>query len=102
MSDISNKWISVREQLPEEPMYYIVYVHAPDDIQNDPIYEMTEDGEPIDWGFVSLAHFNKAQGGIWELEFDKTPYGSDLSKIDTKHDYYISHWMPKPDKPKEK
>ena len=80
MSDISCKWIPVRERLPEEPMYYLVYVHAPDDVQNDPVYEMTEDGEPIDWGFVSLAHFNKAQGGIWELEFDKTPYGSDLSK----------------------
>ena len=94
------KWNYVGHRPPDKNWPYLVYVHAPDDIQNDPV--MFVDGDPnekIDWGFISMAHFNKGQGGIWEMEYDRTAYGADLSKIDTKNEYYISHWMEMPRKP---
>ena len=95
------EWNSVRKKLPKKSYQYLVYVHAPDDVQNTILDIEDENGEPIDWGFIAMAYFNKAQGGIWQMEYDNTAYGSDLSKIDTAKEYYISHWMDKPEKPKD-
>ena len=94
---MNNNWIPAK-YLPDKGGCYIVYVHAPNSMKEDPLY-IPDEGEDIDYGYITVAYFNKAQGGIWEMEFDKEAYGTDLTKIDTDNQYYISHWMSLPDKP---
>lgn len=93
------KWISVKDRLPDKDYLYLVYVHPP---KNEDGLQILDDfEEPIEWGYVTLANYNLRQGGIWEMEFDHAAYGTNLNKINTNEEYYISHWMPIPEKPEE-
>lgn len=86
---MANEWIPVK-YLPDEEGYYLVYIHAPRE------YESENGGE---WGYVSIAFFNKDQGGIWESGGSSMNFGCYLDRIDTKYEYYISHWMKLPESP---
>ncbi len=94
-------WIRVVDAIPEEDKYYLVYVHAPGDMDKDLFSQEDDNGKPVDWGYISLAYFNKRQGGFWEMEYTHEAYGTDLSKINLEECYYVSHWMPLPETPKE-
>ena len=88
-------WINVRDTLPEESGYYQVAMVVPVD---DYLY--LDDGEePWNLNYVTMAWFNMAQGGIWQI--DNNVYGTDLDKIDTSRYDYISHWAPMLDLPDE-
>lgn len=95
---MAQTWIPVKYGLPKDPGYYIVYIHQQDHNDGHRIYDSVLD-EHIT-GFVYTAYFNVSQGGIWQTDGHEV-YGSDLNKVDTNNDYYISHWMPMPDEPEE-
>ena len=97
---MANTWIPVKYDLPKENVYCIVWMHPADNLKDD---ENMKDlfGDTLSMGYSIMAYFNKKQGGIWELEAGSEAYGSDLNKVDTEHEYYISHWMPMPDGPEE-
>ena len=83
---MANEWIPVK-YLPDETGLYLVYIHAPK------LYNAR--------GHVSVASFNKYQGGIWEevIGADNWCYGCYLDKINTNENFYISHWMKFPESP---
>lgn len=94
---MAQTWIPVKYGLPKEEAYYLVYIHR-NEQSNDPIFDSVLDAHYT--GYVYMAYFNARQGGIWHTDADSV-YGSDLEKVDTDTEFYISHWMPLPDPPEE-
>lgn len=88
-------WIPVEEKLPEQPGDYIVFLKSPENIRK----QWLEYGFDDDGSYVATAFYNDSQR-IWEMENEA--YNTDLGKVDMDDDYAITHWMPKPDRPKEK
>ena len=96
---MKDEWISVRDALPDEGGYYQVAFTIPMS-ENEFKEIFTDDnGEPWNLNYVTMAYFNKAQGGIWQI--DNNVYGTNLDKIDTSRYDYISHWAPMLDLPDE-
>ena len=99
LSDGNPQWTSVRDGLPEVAGFYQVAFTIPM-VENELGNLFTDDdGEPWNLNYVTMAYFNKNQGGIWQI--DNSSYGTDLDKIDTSNYDYISHWAPMMELPDE-
>jgi hypothetical protein len=93
-ADVRPKWISVKERLPEEPGEYIVFIR-------DPFYGKDEpqDEFNVDASYVTSCFYDK-DAGLWR-EWDNSYYCANLQCVNTYKTYYISHWQPLPEPPKE-
>lgn len=89
------KWVSAEERLPSEPCRCLVYVHAYNNVKNEPFFqELGCDGSYIDY-----LEFDDRQK-VWQNgQYDA--YNAVLSAVDKDNSYYISHWMMPPKKPEE-
>ena len=100
---MANNWIPVKYGLPKETGDYIIYIHRPNVI---PAWVKTEEDKKqfLDSDFVTIAFFNKEYGEMWfpiGQDGGMDDYPGDITKRDTDTYYYISHWMPMPDKPEK-
>lgn len=90
--DAASPWHRVEDELPKESNCYIVYLRQGTEME-------TPDwmgGEPL--SYVTEMGFNKEQM-LWQNGDDA--YNAILSAVDTKKDFHITHWMEKPEPPKE-
>ena len=86
-------WIPVTERLPEEPGEYTVFI-------KDPFYKREdEDFISFDGSYVTTAFYDK-DTGLW-MESETSYYCANLSCVNTEKIFYITHWMPLPQPPKE-
>ena len=88
----ASTWHMVEDELPKESNCYIVYLRQGTEMK-------TPDwmgGEPL--SYVTEMGFNKEQM-LWQNGDDA--YNAILSAVDTKKDFHITHWMEKPEPPKE-
>ncbi len=81
-----DKWIPCNERLPEKSGSYLTYLHAPLGFC---------DGE---WSFVTEMHFDMGQM-LWNDS--NVSYNAVLSAVYKDGEYFVSHWMPLPEPPKE-
>lgn len=83
-----DEWISVEEKLPEESGAYLVYLQAP----------LNFGDERSDWCYVTEMHFDKGQT-MWQGNNES--YNAILSAVDKEDEYFVSHYRPLPEPPKE-
>lgn len=88
------KWISAKEQLPEDSGEYIVFI-------KDPFFRKGDNSDiiSVDCSYVTSAHYNNLSG-LW-CESETSFYCANLSCVNTKETFHITHWMPLPEVPKE-
>lgn len=86
-------WIPVEERLPEEPGEYTVFIKDPFHKRED------EDFISFDGSYVTNAFYDK-DAGLWQ-ESQTSFYCANLSCVNTEKIFYITHWMPLPEPPKE-
>ena len=88
------RWIPVTERLPEEPGEYIVFIRDPFCGKDEP-----QDEFNVDASYVTSCFYDK-DAGLWR-EWDNSYYCANLQCVNTNKTYYISHWQPLPEPPKE-
>lgn len=87
------KWVSAEERLPSEPCRCLVYVHAYNNVKNEPFYELYG----TDGSYIDYLEFDDLQR-VWQNgQYDA--YNAVLSSVDKDRSYYISHWMMPPKMP---
>ena len=88
-------WIDIEKNgLPEEPGEYLVYVKdglSPEKSEENSMFDS-------DLSYVTSACFQK-DDCLWE-ERNDVHYNANLSCINKHKTYYISHWAPMPEPPK--
>ena len=99
-----SKWTSVNERLPE-PEDWNSRMKTEEDF-NVVAHELSYDclsGEPEDYKYVTTAKYDYIQR-TWTILDSDFPITTNalLKEVDINHmGYWISHWMPLPEPPKE-
>lgn len=86
------KWISVKENLPEESGGYLAYIHEPYMIQK------ADWEEQYDFSYVMELWFDK-QRMLWS-DNGEDSYNAYLPVVDTDNVFHVTHWMELPEPPK--
>lgn len=81
------RWIPVTERLPDGDSPYIAYLKAPDDWEPHEVLS-----------YVTMLEFDKRQMLWWQSE--NSCFNADIDIVS--NDYKVTHWMPRPEPPKEK
>lgn len=90
---IFNPWHRVEEEgLPKETRCYIVYLRQGTEVETPEWMG----GEPL--SYVTEMGFDKGQM-LWRDGDDV--YNASLSLVDTANEFHVTHWMEKPEPPKE-
>lgn len=92
--DAASPWHRVEslEDLPEESNTYIVYLRQGTKVETPEWMG----GEPL--SYVTEMAFDRGQM-LWRVDDDA--YNAVLSLVDTEREFHVTHWMEKPEPPKE-
>ena len=92
--DAASPWHRVEswENLPEESGPYIVYLRQGTKVETPEWMG----GEPL--SYVTEMAFDRRQM-LWRADNDS--YNAVLSFVDTEREFHVTHWMEKPEPPKE-
>ena len=90
----SPQWHKVesKEDLPKESDTYIVYLRQGTKVETPEWMG----GEPL--SYVTEMAFDRGQM-LWRVDDDA--YNAVLSLVDTEREFHVTHWMEKPNPPKE-
>lgn len=88
----ASPWHRVEESLPKESNTYIVYLRQGTEAETPEWMG----GDPL--SYVTEMAFDREQM-LWRADDDA--YNAILSFVDTERDFHVTHWMEKPEPPKE-
>lgn len=88
----ASPWHRVEKGLPKETGHYIVYLRQGTEVETPEWMG----GEPL--SYVTEMGFDKGQM-LWRDGDDV--YNASLSLVDTANEFHVTHWMEKPEPPKE-
>ena len=88
----ASQWHRVEDGLPKESNCYIVYLRQGTEMKTPEWMG----GEPL--SYVTEMGFEKGQM-LWRDGDDA--YNASLSLVDTANEFHVTHWMEKPEPPKE-